>query len=164
MFCDKCGAGLQVDQGFCSRCGKQVSGLDRGISAAQPCPRACPPSRNLLACAVRPRWPDGSCVLYRSQYYFHPEDPSKPTRFPASVPQLHRNCRNRKSFRRICHWLGLAAARTMGAHRRRGARNSFALLQRPLRYRARHLHSLGPSTRRIGRRVREGSRKASAQA
>ena len=27
MFCDKCGASLQVDQGFCSRCGKQVSGL-----------------------------------------------------------------------------------------------------------------------------------------
>jgi hypothetical protein len=27
MFCDKCGAGLQVDQGFCSRCGKEVSGL-----------------------------------------------------------------------------------------------------------------------------------------
>ena len=26
MFCDKCGASLQADQGFCSRCGKQVSG------------------------------------------------------------------------------------------------------------------------------------------
>jgi hypothetical protein len=27
MFCDKCGAGLQADQSFCSRCGKEVSGL-----------------------------------------------------------------------------------------------------------------------------------------
>jgi hypothetical protein len=27
MFCDKCGAGLQADQGFCSRCGKEVSGM-----------------------------------------------------------------------------------------------------------------------------------------
>jgi len=27
MFCDKCGAGLQADQGFCSRCGKEVSGV-----------------------------------------------------------------------------------------------------------------------------------------
>jgi hypothetical protein len=27
MFCDKCGAGLQGDQSFCSRCGKEVSGL-----------------------------------------------------------------------------------------------------------------------------------------
>jgi len=26
MFCDKCGAGLQEDQRFCSRCGKEVSG------------------------------------------------------------------------------------------------------------------------------------------
>ena len=26
MFCDKCGAGLQGDQRFCSRCGKEVSG------------------------------------------------------------------------------------------------------------------------------------------
>jgi hypothetical protein len=26
MFCDKCGAGLQGDQQFCSRCGKEVSG------------------------------------------------------------------------------------------------------------------------------------------
>ena len=27
MFCDKCGAGLQADQSFCSRCGKEVTGL-----------------------------------------------------------------------------------------------------------------------------------------
>ncbi len=27
MFCDKCGAALQADQGFCSRCGKEVTGL-----------------------------------------------------------------------------------------------------------------------------------------
>ena len=27
MFCDKCGAGLQADQSFCSRCGKEVSGM-----------------------------------------------------------------------------------------------------------------------------------------
>ena len=27
MFCDKCGAGLQVDQSFCSRCGKEVARL-----------------------------------------------------------------------------------------------------------------------------------------
>jgi hypothetical protein len=26
MFCDKCGAGLQADQSFCSRCGKEVAG------------------------------------------------------------------------------------------------------------------------------------------
>jgi hypothetical protein len=26
MFCDKCGAALQADQVFCSRCGKEVSG------------------------------------------------------------------------------------------------------------------------------------------
>jgi zinc ribbon protein len=30
MFCDKCGAGLQADQSFCSRCGKEVSGLIAG--------------------------------------------------------------------------------------------------------------------------------------
>jgi predicted nucleic acid-binding Zn ribbon protein len=27
MFCDKCGTALQADQGFCSRCGKEVAGL-----------------------------------------------------------------------------------------------------------------------------------------
>jgi predicted nucleic acid-binding Zn ribbon protein len=27
MFCDKCGTPLQPDQSFCSRCGKEVSGL-----------------------------------------------------------------------------------------------------------------------------------------
>jgi hypothetical protein len=26
MFCDKCGTGLQADQRFCSRCGKEVAG------------------------------------------------------------------------------------------------------------------------------------------
>jgi hypothetical protein len=27
MFCDKCGTGLQADQRFCSRCGKQFAGV-----------------------------------------------------------------------------------------------------------------------------------------
>jgi hypothetical protein len=26
MFCDKCGVGLQTDQRFCSRCGKEIAG------------------------------------------------------------------------------------------------------------------------------------------
>ena len=26
MFCDKCGAGVQADQAFCGRCGKQLGG------------------------------------------------------------------------------------------------------------------------------------------
>ena len=31
MFCDKCGSGLQADQSFCSRCGKEVTGLMVGF-------------------------------------------------------------------------------------------------------------------------------------
>jgi hypothetical protein len=30
MFCDKCGTGLQADQRFCSRCGKEVAGTMLG--------------------------------------------------------------------------------------------------------------------------------------
>ena len=37
MFCDKCGAGLQVDQRFCSRCGKQVAGPSWDIRSAIGC-------------------------------------------------------------------------------------------------------------------------------
>src|SRR6266446_7080578 len=35
MFCDQCGAELEVNQGFCSRCGKEVKGA---ISFAAPRP------------------------------------------------------------------------------------------------------------------------------
>ncbi|HXR17021.1 MAG TPA: zinc ribbon domain-containing protein [Terriglobales bacterium] len=27
MFCDRCGVGLEADQRFCSRCGKEIAGL-----------------------------------------------------------------------------------------------------------------------------------------
>jgi hypothetical protein len=33
MFCDGCGAGLQIDQGFCGQCGKEVK---QGIHLAYP--------------------------------------------------------------------------------------------------------------------------------
>ena len=35
MFCDQCGAQLEVNQGFCSRCGKEVRG-PIGIAAPRP--------------------------------------------------------------------------------------------------------------------------------
>ncbi len=35
MFCDSCGNALQAGQGFCSRCGKEVTG-PRGISYPRP--------------------------------------------------------------------------------------------------------------------------------
>jgi hypothetical protein len=35
MFCDQCGAQLEVNQGFCSRCGKEVKGTI-GIAAPRP--------------------------------------------------------------------------------------------------------------------------------
>jgi hypothetical protein len=159
MFCDKCGATLQADQRFCSRCGKEVAGPLLGF-----------PRRNrvrehvrllgilwLALSALDGLMAVASYIVANTVFNLgtHPERPA----FLHPFLSLYCNGRDRKSFCGICRGLGFAATRTLGAHARCHTRVCFALLQHPLRHRPRHLHALGAAASRVRRRVRERSKK-----
>jgi predicted nucleic acid-binding Zn ribbon protein len=154
MFCDKCGATLQEDQRFCSRCGKEVAGPIMGY-----------PQRNRVREHVRLLgilWLalsalDGlmgvaSYIVANTVFNqgTHPERPA----FLHPFLSLIATVVIVKAFAGFAVGWGLLQ-REPWARCRCGARVCFALFQRPIRYCARHLHSVGPASCQVGRRVRE---------
>ncbi len=160
MFCDGCGTAVQPGQPFCSRCGKQIVGP---VSIMQPRPGRVQEHVRLLGLfwlAFSAFNTVGSVVLYvlANTLFAHLNGLGAPEVIDcvlATAAQRGRNSFDGQSSLRIHCRMGLAAARTLGAHRGSGPCLHLVVHEHSIRNSTGHLHDVGVAARRVGARVRD---------